>query len=71
MSERYAELRGAAFRLLGAVESLGKVKEGKTLFEHSPIKDAECYEAWRELHDARQHLYATIEKHSIDEDSHE
>jgi len=40
-------------RLSVAVKSLGRVKDGKTLFEHSPSKDAEAYSAWTEL-DAAQ-----------------
>lgn len=41
-------------RVLASVEALGRIKDGKTLFESSPTGDAECHAAWLELHDARQ-----------------
>ena len=51
-----AELLAAAPKLYAALErqtnavaALGKLKEGKTLFELSPTKDAECFAAWLEL----------------------
>jgi len=40
-------------RLHFAIKSLARTKDGKTLFEHSPSKDAEAYSAWTDL-DAAQ-----------------
>lgn len=45
--------RAALIRLSAAVRALAGTKEGKTLFELSPTKDQDCYEAWKELNDAQ------------------
>lgn len=55
-NERDAEgTRLALKRLNLAVAALGKIKDGKTLFEHSPSKDEDCFLAWAELNKA-QHI---------------
>ena len=41
-------------RLSKAVSALSKIKDGKTLFEGSPTKDQECFDAWKELNDAQK-----------------
>ena len=53
MTDEATMLRAALVRLSTAVHALAKVKDGKTLFEHSPTKDQECYEAWKELNEAQ------------------
>lgn len=57
---RTLQCEQALERLLMAVEKLGKLKDGKTLFEGSPIKDKECHAAWMELHNARQEARAVL-----------
>lgn len=46
--------RAALIRLSNAVRALAKVKDGKTLFEGSPMRDQECFDAWKELNAAQQ-----------------
>lgn len=41
-------------RLSSAIARLGTVKDGKPLFESSPSKDPDCYDAWVELNEAQR-----------------
>lgn len=50
----------AAIRLHKAIRKLGAVKDGKTLFEHSPTKDDATLTAWQELNDAQAEVAALI-----------
>ena len=43
------EARNALAALVHAVEWLGRIKNGKTLFEHSPTTDEDAYHAWAGL----------------------
>ena len=38
--------------LVTALGNLGRIKGDKTLFQHSPTTDDECYRAWIQLNDA-------------------
>lgn len=58
--DRLHALERAAARYLEAVAGLARIKDGLTLFELSPTKDQECYEAWRELNDAGVALKALL-----------
>ena len=52
----------AATRLYRAVRRLGAVKDGKTLFEHSPSKDDATLTAWLELNNAQAEVADLIER---------
>lgn len=52
LREHVRELKLRAGRHRLAIHALGQIKDGKTLFEHSPTKDQECFEAWQELNDS-------------------
>ena len=45
-------MRNELQQLVIAIENLSRIKDGETLFEHQPTKDAECAAAWRKLNDA-------------------
>lgn len=54
-------MRGPLLRLHKAVKALARVKDGKTLFEHSPTKDQECFDAWKELNEAQRNAALVLQ----------
>ena len=56
----------ALVRLSAAVAALGVTKDGKTLFEISPIADQDAYEAWLELNGAQGQAVQAISGHTED-----
>lgn len=45
-----------------SVTGLSKIVDGKTLFEHSPSENIECYEAWMKLNDTGARLKECCDK---------
>lgn len=41
---------------MDAVHGLARMKDGKTLFEHSPSKDQDCFDAWVNLNNTGRRL---------------
>ncbi|MDE2097062.1 MAG: hypothetical protein KGL39_07435 [Patescibacteria group bacterium] len=55
-------LAAAARAYVQAVQGLSKIgPDGKTLFEGSPTKDQECFEAWKRLNDQGVLLAAALD----------
>lgn len=52
---------GCAEDYMAAVEGLSKIKRGKTLFELSPILDADAYDGWIRLNDTGRRLRECID----------
>ena len=47
---------------MAAVHGLGKIVDGKTLFEHSPTKNEECYRAFINLNNTGARLRECLDK---------
>lgn len=58
-------------RYMSAVRVLGKIKDGKTLFEASPTKDQDAFEAWTELDAAGKQAQAALMVAQISRDPDE
>lgn len=86
MSEIPADVARALLRADGAIShyknalgmhGLGRIKDGKTLFEGSPTKDTDCLLAWQNLDSAgkkaslaQDELRAVIAKYAITSSSY-
>lgn len=51
--------------LVAALANLGRIKDGTTLFQHSPATDDECFRAWVQLNDAVAAAKAALQVHNI------
>ena len=54
----------ATVLLVDAMGNLGRIKDGKTLFQHSPFTDDECYHAWVQLNDAIAAAKSALQAHN-------
>lgn len=52
--------------LVAALGNLGRIKGDKTLFQHSPTADDECYRAWIQLNDAIFAAKLALQVHNRD-----
>ena len=50
--------------LVAALGNLGRIKGDKTLFQHSPATDNECYRAWILLNDAIAEAKSALQAHN-------
>jgi hypothetical protein len=61
-------LRDALIEYQRVLKWLGRLKDGKTLFEGSPTKDQECFEAWTALDRAGKQAITAISRLHADGD---
>ena len=45
------ETKACLLEMLAVCKGMGRIKDGKTMWEGSPIKDPECCELWERLND--------------------